>query len=191
MHARPSLVGPTKLSNRDCAVAFTVIKGTLTVIASIYCDINLKIPQVGLVELLDFIKNNNYPLILGMDSNAHSTLYGLETNKRGEDLEDIIFQYNLEVVNVLGTCTFEAYRGDTRIATCIDVTLTCNLTQPVKRWRTDSNFNGSDHRTILFEMEQSPPEVKMVRNYKKKADWNLFSKFCKNSFFFFWCSSAP
>ena len=30
------LTGITKLSNRDCVVAFTVIKGALTVVASIY-----------------------------------------------------------------------------------------------------------------------------------------------------------
>ena len=55
-----------------------------------------------------------------MDSNSHSELYGLETNTRGEHLEDFIGQYNLKVENQGKTLTFQAAVG----SSIIDVTLT-------------------------------------------------------------------
>ena len=117
------VVGINKLSNRDCAVAFVKIDKVLTVVASVYCDINLAMIQPILQELIDFVTANHYPILIGMDSNAHSTLYGKETNKRGELLEDFIFTNGLEVKNVVGETTFVTTRGENTYRTCIDVTL--------------------------------------------------------------------
>ena len=65
-------------------------------VASIYCDITLEMVQPFLNELMGFVNSNRYPVLIGMDSNAHSSLYGKDTNKRGELLEDFILENGLE-----------------------------------------------------------------------------------------------
>ena len=167
------ITGIPKLSNRDCAVAFSKINGNYVVIASIYNDINKEAVQEWFEELLAFVNTNNYPIIIGIDTNAHSTLYGCETNRRGEVLEEFIFKHNLEIANKVGTPTFHARRGDVNIESCIDVTLSRDLPDDVIDWRVDSKFNGSDHDTILFELQQEEREVEKRRSYKN-ADWDEF-----------------
>ena len=62
--------------NRDCAVALARIGGKQTVLVSLYLDITLEVQPPWLEDLMDMIDSKNYPLIMGIDSNAHSTLYG-------------------------------------------------------------------------------------------------------------------
>ena len=45
-------------------------------------------------------KKKNLPLIVGMDSNTHSSMWGAEdTNDRGRELEESFFELNLVVLN--------------------------------------------------------------------------------------------
>ena len=46
------------------------------VVASIYLDIHLQVDPPWLVELLQYSDEHSSGLILAVDSNAHSTLYG-------------------------------------------------------------------------------------------------------------------
>ena len=124
-----------------------------------------------------------YPLILAMDSNAHSSLYGLETNKRGEDLEDFIFKHNLEIENTQGEATFITRRGENIFKSCIDITLTKDLVNPLKNWRVDRKFNGSDHFTIRYEVGEHEESVEKFRNFRK-ADWEEFTKILTLSKFY-------
>ena len=56
-------------------------------IASIYLDIKLDTISNDLKNLVEHCCRRRIPLIVGMDSNAHSTAWGaLENNKRGEEL---------------------------------------------------------------------------------------------------------
>ena len=145
------LIKLEKLMSRDCAVGLLQTGKEKVLIASIYLDITLSTVQTWLTDLVDFATNKGYPLLLGMDSNAHSVLYGHETNQRGEELEEFIINNYFYVENTGLTPTFEARRTNGQVASIIDVTLSRGLRNSVSNWRVDTSFNGSDHNTILFQ----------------------------------------
>ena len=161
--------------NRDCAVAITGIGGKRTVIVSLYLDINLEVQPDWLDALMDMIDHKGYPVIMGIDSNAHSTLYGNQTNARGAAFEDFVLQYGLQIENIGLTPTFETMRGDKLIQTNIDVTLTRGIHGGVKAWEVNRDYNGSDHNTIGFYVNSKKPEPELVRPWSK-ADWSIFKQ---------------
>ena len=63
------------LTNPDCAVGLLKHKEGSILVASVYLDINKEATPGWLAELCNYADGRNYPLILGMDSNAHSVLY--------------------------------------------------------------------------------------------------------------------
>ena len=110
----PWLVG--EFTSRDiCCVAFSV-EGRLVYVASVYLDINLPAIPEEVRGLVDSCNRRGLPLLLGMDSNAHSHLWGCEeTNARGEALEELIAGRNLTVMNTGTVPTFKTvqyYRRD-------------------------------------------------------------------------------
>ena len=113
--------------NRDCAVGLVKIRGKQTIIASIYLDINKEVQPPWLDGLMDMASTKGFPMILGIDSNAHSTMFGPDGNTRGNQFEDFILQYGLRVENTGSIPTFETQRGNKLIQTYIDVTLTRGL----------------------------------------------------------------
>ena len=159
--------------NRDCAVALTNIGGQQTVLISLYLDIKLEVQPDWLDNLMEMINRKGYPLIISVDSNAHSTLYGPDDNARGSQMEDFILQYGLRVENVGSTPTFQVMRGTRHVRTHIDVTLSRGLSAGIKEWRVCSDYNASDHNTILFHVETNKPEPELVRPWST-ADWDLF-----------------
>ena len=160
--------------NRDCAVALARIGGTQTVIVSLYLDIKKEVQPSWLDELMEMIDRKDFPVIIGVDSNAHSSLYGPDSNMRGSSFEDFILQYGLNVENIGETPTFEVQRGNNLVQTHIDVTLTRGLVSPVRNWRVNRDYNASDHNTILFEMDTHKPELELIRPWSK-ADWGVFT----------------
>ena len=75
---------------RDCAVALAKIRGERTVIVSLYMDIKERVVNDKLASLMDMLDKKGYPIIMGIDSNAHSCLYGPTNNARGDAFEDFI-----------------------------------------------------------------------------------------------------
>ena len=128
---------------RDCAVALARIGGKQTVLVSLYLDITLEVQPQWLDNLMQMIEAKNLPVIMGIDTNAHSTLYGVDTNARGTAFEDFVLQYGLNVENFGNTPTFETQRGSKHIKTFIDVTLTRDLPTSVKNWRVNTDYNLS------------------------------------------------
>lgn len=166
--------------NRDCAVAIANIHGRRTLIASIYLDINLPVGPSWLENLLNMTKTRGLPVLLSVDSNAHSCLYGPDNNQRGDDLEDLILNHELEVQNVGNDPTFEIRRGDKLIQTHIDITLTRDVHFDVSNWRVDRNYNASDHNTIRFETAAIITEKVKLRPWSK-ADWTAFQSYLTNA----------
>ena len=109
--------------NEDCAVALIRIRGTQTLVVSLYLDINKEVQPDWLDRLMGMADSKQLPIIMGIDSNAHSTLFGPDNNSRGNAFEDFVIQYGLNVENMGTTPTFETKRGDKIIRTHIDVTL--------------------------------------------------------------------
>ena len=141
------------LMNGDCAVGLLRTNNKTIVIASIYLDINLETTPNWLKKITDYATVKKYDLLIGMDSNAHSVLYGPDSNPRGEELENFILEHGLMVENVGMRPTFQAKRKTCTIATHIDVTLSRGLSGVIKSWEVNLDFNGSDHNTILFRLE--------------------------------------
>ena len=88
------------LSHRDCTAVTTVINNRTTIIASIYLDYHLEVLQPWLEALMEYRRHKGYAILLGIDSNSHSQLYGEETNTRGKAIEDFIANHRLNVHNI-------------------------------------------------------------------------------------------
>ena len=160
------------LSNKDATVIVCKIEGRTTVIASIYMDYNDTSPFVKdwVQDIIDYANDKGYAILLGIDSNCHSTLYGLETNRRGEELEDFIAKNRLYVENIGTTPTFNTKW----VTSIIDITLTSHMAMSVKNWQVSQEYNGSDHNSIEFELDKEKVIIEEQCQYHK-ADWNLFA----------------
>ena len=109
------------LSTPDMAVIQTKIENQETLVVSSYLDINNdEVVTTELEEMLAFASRKGWAVLIGMNSNCHSVIYGLETNSRGEKLEEFLAETGLEVGNVGKEPTYESRGNSTRI----DITLT-------------------------------------------------------------------
>jgi hypothetical protein len=147
---------------------------------------NITIPQIYLVstywdgsadsiplelrQALDFFIANHKDFILSIDTNAHSQLWGYNrSDNRGEIFEDIIFAYNLHILNTGTTETFFTKMGKS----IIDITLCSpNLSQFCSNWSVSLEHSGSDHRLISFELDIKPPVPELKQNLSK-CNWTL------------------
>ena len=164
-----------QLSNPDCTVILLdTIRGKI-LLASIYLDSNENVVQDWLISLISYIDSKHLPALLAFDSNAHSQLYGPDTNDRGKVFEDFILNHNLNVENRGNAPTYHAFRRGANIDTYIDVTLTKNLI-PLSDWRVhDMMFNGSDHHTITWSLPLELKRRDLIRPWSK-AKWEVFTK---------------
>ena len=85
------------LSRPDVTTVF--IKHANLLLVSGYFDAKLPVVQDWLDNIMQYVQTKNCGLLLGIDSNCHSELYGSETDKRGELLEEFIFLNDLVVEN--------------------------------------------------------------------------------------------
>ena len=161
-------VGMPQLSNADCQVALIYLQIGAVLLVSAYLDI-LKDPvPIWLTDVVDYADSKNFSVLMALDSNAHSTLYGPDDNERGRIFERFILESSLVVVNRGTTPTFQTIRAES----CIDVTLTKNLS--VCDWRVDTRYNASDHNTILFKIDAVElVPAKIIRPWKQ-AKWEIF-----------------
>ena len=123
---------------------------------------------------MKMIDDKGLPLIMGVDSNAHSSLYGPSNNTRGDDFEDFILQYGLSVENIGTKPTFETRRANSMARTHIDVTLSRDLDCEIKHWRVCDLYNASDHNSIYFQVEAPQESLQLVRPWSK-ANWEDFT----------------
>ena len=171
-----------QLSGQDRVVALVSTKSGLVLLASVYLDIHKDVVQPWLKEIVEYAERKRVPLLMAMDSNAHSQLYGPDTKARGEKLEEFILQYNLKVENRGMIPTFRVNRGDRQIASCIDVTLSSG-DLPIQDWRVHPGFNGSDHDTITWTLDMALEDPHLIRPWST-ADWKLFKYNLKQHEFF-------
>ena len=175
-----------KLTNRDCAVGLIKRGEEKILIVSAYCDIKEKAVQKWAEQVVDFADKKKYAIIWGFDSNAHSTLYGRESNTRGEEIEEFLIKNSFFVENTGLVPTFEAVRKSGNITTIIDVTISRSLEERIENWRVDREYNGSDHNTILFDYGRpgSNAEETKMRLWNE-TDWTEFKSQMSMSKFYF------
>ena len=142
-------------------------------VASAYMDIdNREVVPDKLKQLLRHCRNRGKELILCADTNAHSTLWGCESNNsKGDIMEDWIFQYNLSVHNTGSHFTF--FRAEAR--TIVDVTMTMGPTvgASITDWTVTDAVMGSDHLLLEFRITISTAPRVPTRNFSK-GDWTSF-----------------
>ena len=96
--------------NRMCCVLKLNAEAQFSeiILASLYLDIEFT-PDCAirlLGEIADYA--NGRQVILGVDTNAHSTLWGSPINNaRGDGIEEFLFQHNLEILNIAAMPTFQ------------------------------------------------------------------------------------
>ena len=143
-----------------------------TVIASVYLDIELPgtiLPKFR--ELVEFCKDKNLPLICGIDCNAHSPLWGsMDTNSRGEHLEEFFFEHNIYVQNVGATPTWRRQNQ----SSIIDISVTLGVRNRISNWHVLPEPSLSDHRLISYKVDEPQSGKVLTRNYAK-AHWPTFS----------------
>jgi len=163
----------SEFTDKDIATVGIKVNHSIIYVASVYLDILLPIEDSTLLALLEHTLKNNIPLVIGMDSNAHSTLWGIDDNDRGTKLETIIFQNNLTLLNRGTKPTF--LRGDSQ--THIDITLINAAAGDIlsfNEWRVRDDLPLiSDHRAITFQIGKYEP-LKLTYRNLKKVDWVKF-----------------
>ena len=125
-------------------------------ITSVYLDIlksGTDMYPETLLPLIEHCSRKNKSLIISMDSNAHSVLWGPDSNHRGEAIEDLLLTYGLTLENRGFTPTFLA-RGT---QTHIDITLSLNCS--LEDWQVTDEVTLSDHQLIRFNLQSSPTPV--------------------------------
>ncbi len=162
-----------EFSSSDMCTATVKIDNRQVFVCSLYLDINLDVKPPQLVELIERCNEAQAPLIVGADTNAHSTLWGCrESNLRGEGLEALLLSKNMLVLNSGSVPTFVTSRAES----IIDVTMVnCAALEQLKvqDWEVDRSFSGSDHRYVSYTVGKYVPYSQQYRNLKK-ADWELF-----------------
>ena len=178
----PKKYNPTflpHLSSPDVVVIF--FKQYNLLLVSGYFDIKLPVIQDWMSNIMSYANNKRCSVLLGIDTNCHSELFGDETNKRGEELEDFIFMHDLEVENRGNIPTFSTFKNNKLATSFIDITMSRGVT--VADWRVDESFNNSDHNTLCYNLILAPPPTKLIRPWSK-ANWSRFHRILsKHSFF--------
>ena len=141
-----------------------------------YCDINLRPVPPGLVTVVRFCQEKQIPLILGADTNAHSTNWGPDQNPRGDDFDDFINRNQLHILNDGLKPTYYHWVNNCRTKTFIDVTLLNTFASNKGlggEWTVSDDETFSDHKMITFTATATPLPPRLTRNLRK-MDWQLF-----------------
>lgn len=164
--------------SKDRSVCLIKCNNYSIIIASQYCDIKKPPIDEGLERLVNYCYKRNLPLLLGIDSNSHSLIWGPDSNPRGLAFEDFISRNKLHILNDGKKPTF--IQGDRK--TYIDITLlnSAAMDKGVGReWQVHDEKPNSDHRTITFRMDAESRSKKEVRDMQK-IDWPEFRKDVEN-----------
>ena len=164
-------------TTRDLAVVSLQLKDNneYLFMASAYLDIIQPAPSKELKDLVSYCNLKQIPLLIGMDSNAHSTMWGEEnTNRRGTALEDWILGEDLFVHNRGRTPTLIPDNGTT--PSIIDITITNHLAAGMlQRWQVDVTTPSlSDHRFIRYSIAEAAISEPCYKRNLSKVDWCSF-----------------
>ena len=109
----------SNLGHRDLAVGLIKCGNKQTAIISAYMDIKTTPITDKLQAAVNYCKQKGYSILLAVDTNSHSRLWGNSTNTRGKKWEEFIEKEHLLIHNQGKIPTFESKNGKS----IIDVTL--------------------------------------------------------------------
>ena len=146
-------------------------------ISSVYMHNSDDIDKHFFNDVVKMAETNKLGLIICADTNAHSTIWGnKENNPRGDKLENLIIDHNLQIANSVFTPTWS--RGDN--SSTIDLTLINAFAPKIKSWDILTGTSESDHEILQFVIDSklvnSSSQTKKTR---KKCDYELFATIVK------------
>ena len=123
-------------------------------------------PSKEITDILIFAKNNNLPIIIGCDANAHHTIWGSsDINDRGEALLEYIYGANLDIKNQGNTPTFVTSSREE----ILDITIcSMDITDKIQNWHVSKDDSLSDHQIIFYDFQCDMPKPIVFRNPKKQ-----------------------
>ena len=139
-------------------------------LCSLYWDINKTLPK-KIAKLLEYVTENDIPIILTGDTNAHSFLWhSRNENARGKILQELLLKHNMDVLNNNGKPTFESPNG----SSVIDISVVSdNIKHFFRNWINSDKHYGSDHHLLTFEGRFRKEGTPQRRNLRK-ANWTAF-----------------
>jgi len=159
------------LSDRDCQMAIWYLnkKVTIILISAYWENGNNQIPP-KLKKAIQYAKQNKYELFIGIDSNAHHSLWGSPvTNSRGIKFEELTSSFNLHILNNSNEPTY--VKGQHKMH--IDLTITSpKLATYITSWSNLQEDLLSDHKCLqtIISTNDFYYEPTTVLNYAK-VNW--------------------
>ena len=160
----------TQYSDRDItAIRITTSPGKYIVVASAYFpdgDSAEDVPKDMIRELVRYCRRNRWPLLMGVDANAHNEIWGsTNTNERGEAVQEFLEIENLDILNEGSNPTFVT-RNRKEV---LDITIAdWALAQKTINWHVRREDSFSDHKMISFQVqlqtEYTQEQVQLVKN---------------------------
>jgi ribonuclease HI len=128
-------------------------------------------PTRELASMVDQHSVSGGHLLVGCDSNAHSTEWGSTgTNRRGEFLLRFLLSNNLHILNIGNHPTFKNKIREE----VIDISFcTEGLISVIEGWCVSDEPSLSDHNYILFQIGGVTVQTEQYRN-PRKTDWASF-----------------
>jgi len=171
------VVTMTQLTTRDTACILWQTNNDQApeiLVCSTYLDITKDPVIYDIDKCLEYSKDNHIPILIGMDSNGHSQLWGCnENNSRGDTLELWIASNNLTLHNIGSQHTYE--KGAAK--TIIDITLSSFAIQDyIAGWKVNNEDYMSDHKMLNYNITVGGEPIQTSRRNFKKADWERFNK---------------
>jgi hypothetical protein len=144
------------------------------VVCSAYLPYDFKDPPLTreFEELVRYCEEENLYLVMGCDSNSHHMGWGnTYCNDRGMALLEFLNSSNMEILNQGNDST---YCSAERLQV-IEITLgSFGRLESLKGWEVSFEPSLSDHRHIMFTLEDSVP-VCLIRN-PRGTNWDSFQE---------------
>ena len=169
-------IQPTQFTGRDVVCALWDIGApnmSRLMLVSLYWDGTVPNFPRKFLACLEWCEEHDIPLHIAGDFNARSTLWydRFDTGRGNRVCNDVIFRYDLTLLNEDGIATFRNRRGES----IIDLTITSGeCGEYMSMWGVTQR-GENDHALIECRYMSKAPAPKFRRS-EKNVDWDAFRK---------------
>jgi hypothetical protein len=150
-----------------------LVDGQKVYFSLVYLNITMTVEESAWIRTLRKASSSNRHIFGGINSNAHSNVWGSSTsNPRGLRAKEVLYQNGLCVLNEGNKPTFER----ARVATHIDIRVASPaLTMMVLNWQVMDEMHLSDHHLITEKIHIRPDYNPLQKG------WHLKKMSCQDS----------
>ena len=167
----------SELTTRDICAIVVNLTNDSSVRKYVYCSAYLPhdelAPTNDFKKVVSYCENNEIPLIVGSDANAHHIIWGSsDINMRGSELMEYLSSTSLHIINVGNRPTFERFGREE----VLDITLcSSRISHELANWLVLDEIEPSlsDHKFIFFEHLNVSFDILTYRN-PKSTNWDLY-----------------